>query len=201
VLAAGALARLPLALQRRLIQQASEKLDVTPSFEHIEAVRGLLNKTTGRVELARGVEAQREKDELRFWVEGAAQDAAYEYDLKVPGETQLPGARTWIRTLIQLASKETGQAPSLPLIQLNGAGLTVRNWRAGDRFYPLHSSGPKKVKELLTTRKITGRERALWPVVAVGERIVWLRGWGVAADAVAAAGAEGVRIEEVVSPD
>ena len=59
----------------------------------------------------------------------------------------------------------------------------------------------KKVKELLTAKKVTGRERTLWPVVAAGERIVWLRGWGIAADAVAPAGSDGVRIEEVVSED
>ena len=95
-------------------------------------------------------------------------------------------------------SKATGDVPAL--LQCNGE-FTVRNWRPGDRFYPQHSKGPKKVKELLTGKKITGRERTLWPVVAAGDRIVWLRGWGVAADAVAAAGSEGVRIEELVSEE
>jgi len=199
LLATAALSRLSVALQRRVLQLASEKLGVTPSFEQIEAARALLNKATGRVELGRGVEAQREKDELRFWVEGSAGAMAeYEVRLEIPGETSIPELGSVMRTFIQPTSKETGQAPSL--LQCNGA-LTVRNWRAGDRFYPQHSSGPKKVKELLTTKRIIGRERALWPVVVAGERIVWLRGWGVAADAVAAAGSEGVRIEEVVSAE
>jgi tRNA(Ile)-lysidine synthase len=55
----------------------------------------------------------------------------------------------------------------------------LRPWRAGDRFWPQHSSGPKKIKELLTDRHITGAERKLWPVIACGEDIVWLRGFGV----------------------
>jgi tRNA(Ile)-lysidine synthase len=204
ILAARALARLPLALQRRILQQASEKLGVSPSFEQIEAVRGLLGKTSGRMGLARGVEAQREKDELRLWVgeTSAAEDSGYQYLLAVPGEVVVRelGSRIAARKAMAVPP-DVGEGEGACAYVSNGEGLTVRNWRAGDRFYPQHSSGPKKVKELLTTKKITGRERALWPVVAVGDRVVWLRGWGMAADAVAAAGSAGVRIEEVVSPD
>ena len=205
VLTATALARLSVALQRRILQQASEKLGVSPSFEQIEAVRALLGRTSGRVELARGVEAQREKDELRLWV-GAdktnkTEDSRYEYPLRVPGEVVVRelGSRIAARTTTAAAPSHAGEGACAYMN--NGDGLTVRNWRAGDRFYPQHSSGPKKIKELLTAKKITGRKRALWPVVAVGERVVWLRGWGVAADAVAAAGSAGVRIEEVVSAE
>ena len=55
--------------------------------------------------------------------------------------------------------------------------LTVRNWRAGDRFWPAHTKSPKKVKELLQARKLAERERKLWPVVVSGEEIVWVRGF------------------------
>lgn len=57
--------------------------------------------------------------------------------------------------------------------------LTVRNWRPGDRFWPVHTSGPKKVKELLQKRHITGRERESWPVALSGSEIVWLRDFPV----------------------
>jgi tRNA(Ile)-lysidine synthase len=55
--------------------------------------------------------------------------------------------------------------------------LKVRNWRPGDRFWPAHSKAPRKVKELLQERKIAGRERKIWPVVASGSEVVWLRGF------------------------
>lgn len=192
VLHAAALAALPLALQRRLLQQASEKLDVSPGFEQVEAMRELAGKRSGTVELPGGVRAVRAGSELRLWVGEGDAPTGYERPLRVPGETAVPEAGSVIRT-----SKARGAAS---LLHSNGP-LTVRNWRAGDRFYPQHSGGPKKVKELLTTKKVTGRERELWPVVVAGEKVVWLRGWGVAADAVAAAGSEGVRIEEVVSEE
>jgi tRNA(Ile)-lysidine synthase len=55
--------------------------------------------------------------------------------------------------------------------------LTVRNWRAGDRFWPAHSKSEKKVKELLQERKLAARDRKLWPVVVSGREIVWMRGF------------------------
>jgi tRNA(Ile)-lysidine synthase len=54
--------------------------------------------------------------------------------------------------------------------------LRVRNWRAGDRFWPVHTKAPKKIKELLQEKQITGSERRAWPVVVSGDEIIWVRG-------------------------
>jgi len=55
----------------------------------------------------------------------------------------------------------------------------VRNWRAGDRFWPAHTKSPKKIKELLQERHVAQPERRLWPVLASGDDIVWMRGFAV----------------------
>src|SRR5439155_1758367 len=60
-----------------------------------------------------------------------------------------------------------------------GKELRVRNWRAGDRFWPAHTKSPKKIKELLQELHITGSERKLWPVVVQGADVVWVRGFPV----------------------
>ena len=39
-----------------------------------------------------------------------------------------------------------------------------------------HSGGPRKVKEVLERMKVTGSGRALWPVLEVDGRIVWMKG-------------------------
>ncbi|HSE49481.1 MAG TPA: tRNA lysidine(34) synthetase TilS [Terriglobales bacterium] len=193
ILDGAALGRMEAALQRQLLQHACERSGSSPSFEQIEAVRELAAKRSGTVELPGGVRAIRDGDELRVWVEeapaGHARDRRrdagatnYAYPLEVPGGVRVPELNIQISATDAAAGRATG--------------FVVRNWRAGDRFHPRHSKGPKKVKELLTEKKITGRERELWPVVAAGERIVWLRGWGMAADAAGAGGAEGLRIEE-----
>jgi tRNA(Ile)-lysidine synthase len=52
----------------------------------------------------------------------------------------------------------------------------LRNWRPGDRVTLRYSSGPRKVKEVLERLRVTGSDRAVWPVLEVEGRIVWMRG-------------------------
>jgi tRNA(Ile)-lysidine synthase len=60
--------------------------------------------------------------------------------------------------------------------QETGRVATLRNWRAGDRVKLRHSGGPRKVKEVLERLRVTGSGRALWPVLDVSGRIVWMQG-------------------------
>jgi tRNA(Ile)-lysidine synthetase-like protein len=83
--------------------------------------------------------------------------------------------------------------------------LAVRNWRAGDRYFPAHSRSPRKVKELLQAgrlgHKIAPGERKLWPVIESAGEIVWLRGFP-APEAFAAKSGPAVLIEEFeMGPD
>ena len=59
--------------------------------------------------------------------------------------------------------------------------VTIRNWRPGDRFWPAHTKSPKKIKELLQERHVTGAARKLWPVIASGDEIIWVRGFAAPA--------------------
>jgi tRNA(Ile)-lysidine synthase len=53
---------------------------------------------------------------------------------------------------------------------------TLRNWRPGDRVRLRYSSAPRKVKEVLERLKVTGSNRALWPVLELEGRIAWMLG-------------------------
>ena len=55
-------------------------------------------------------------------------------------------------------------------------GARLRNWRPGDRVRLRHSGGFRKVKEVLERLKVTGSRRAVWPVLEMGGRIVWMKG-------------------------
>jgi tRNA(Ile)-lysidine synthase len=102
----------------------------------------------------------------------------YEYVLAVPGAIQVPEVEAWFEAAMVPASAAAGYNPDQlfdpALLQKE---LTVRNWRAGDRFWPAHSKSPKKIKELLQEQKLTGTARQLWPVVTSGGDIVWVRGF------------------------
>jgi tRNA(Ile)-lysidine synthase len=58
----------------------------------------------------------------------------------------------------------------------SGRIAKLRNWKPGDRVQLRYSSGPRKVKEVLERLKVTGSSRALWPVLELEGRIVWMRG-------------------------
>ena len=77
--------------------------------------------------------------------------------------------------------------------------LTVRNWRAGDRFWPRHTKSPKKVKELLQERHLEPAQRKLWPVIVSGDEIVWMRGFPSPARFAARPGREAIAIVESLS--
>jgi tRNA(Ile)-lysidine synthetase-like protein len=75
----------------------------------------------------------------------------------------------------------------------------VRNWRAGDRYWPAHTKSPKKIKELLQERHVALPERRLWPVLVSGDEIVWMRGFPVPAKFQAKAGQQAILIVETLS--
>jgi tRNA(Ile)-lysidine synthase len=57
------------------------------------------------------------------------------------------------------------------------AGITVRNWRAGDRV-AVASGARRTVKQLLSRAGVTGRRRTRWPVILSGSEVVWVPGVG-----------------------
>jgi tRNA(Ile)-lysidine synthetase-like protein len=77
------------------------------------------------------------------------------------------------KNLELLCGEDVGQLESLTVIQ---GALTLRSWRPGDRFRPTHSRSEKKVKELLQDLKVPQSDRVGWPVIAAGERLVWVHG-------------------------
>lgn len=208
MLDARALARHPLALERRLLRAAGESLGVSLHFEHVQGLLRLATPAPGPArscELPGGWTATRVRGEVRFQ-RGRAQPRPvpqdYEYRLPVPGEIRVAEIGSVIRvSLLPLPSAAKGyNRAGLWDPGALAAELVVRNWRAGDRFWPAHSKSPKKVKTLLQERRVRPAERAGWPVVVSGESIVWVRGFPPGQACRADAGArQAVVIEEVAA--
>jgi tRNA(Ile)-lysidine synthase len=168
---AAKLAELAPAVQRRVLRYAAEQLGAALDFAATEALRALA--LTGRAgqkrELAQGLRAERTHRELRL--ELAAQKdgtGVAEYSGAIPGEIVAPVFG--IRLRIEVALDEICRTQETSSVAL------LRNWRPGDRVRLRHSSGPRKVKEVLERLRVTGTGRALWPVLEVDGRIVWMRG-------------------------
>ena len=151
------------AVQRRLLRYAAGALRVSLGFEATESLRQLAiqGKAGQRLSLPGPLMAERTPRELRLshGVAGAeAKTKSEEIALQIPGEAE--GFGWHFR-----ASSDAEQAAA-----------TIRNWRPGDRVTLRYSSGPRKIKEVLERLKVTGSDRAQWPVVEWQGQIVWMQG-------------------------
>jgi tRNA(Ile)-lysidine synthase len=178
----AALLALPLALQRRVVRAAAASLGQRLEFRHVEEILKLAEDKLGAATVLPGEwRVTRQRAVLQFTpARGAVACRDYEYPLLVPGCTEIPEVR--VKLEAQLVSGEKNLHPEEVLdARLLCKELKVRNWRAGDRFWPAHTKAPKKVKELLQERHVSGEERRLWPVVVSGTEVVWMRGFPASA--------------------
>jgi len=212
-LAVGPLLALPLAAQRRLVRGWLETNapDLSISFrlieETLELARGSVGKrlelSGGRNLLRRNLQRGRQELLLELGPPGGRSEAAdYAYALAVPGAVEVPE----LGVCIEARVVDAGGVPEDERGQLLGLEhmpkeVLIRNWRAGDRFWPAHTAAAKKVKELLSDRHATGAEKKLWPVaVAEGCGLIWMRGFAVPAAFRAPAGAsQAIWIREIAA--
>ncbi len=176
----GALAR---AMQRRLIRYAAERFGVALDFAATESVRALAltGRAGQRIALPHGLLAERTARELRLSIshglppKGERLEAqAKEYEVAIPGEIDAPafGLRLRVEFSGSAAALATPNGRSGPPAR----SAVLRNWKPGDRVTLRHSSGPRKVKEVLERLRVTGTDRTIWPVLEVEGQIVWMRG-------------------------
>jgi tRNA(Ile)-lysidine synthase len=173
------LRELPLALQRRVIRAAAESCGMQLEFRHGEEILNLAPGQTAH--LPGGWRVSRQQDELRFALQEPglqAQALDYDYPLPIPGRRDVPEVGSSFEALVvSVLAAEEHDSEQLLDPRLLGKELRVRNWRAGDRFWPSHTKSPKKIKELLQEHHIAGAARKLWPVVVSGSELVWARGF------------------------
>jgi tRNA(Ile)-lysidine synthase len=178
----------PKAVQRRVLKAIGEQAGIPLEFKHIEEILRFAAEEgpDGKVlSLPLGWEMVREREAIEFVKPDRTSEGPsdYEYSLPVPGRVYVPELAATIEVLrVTPESRDAEYNPQQLLrAQLLPQQLKLRNWRAGDKFWPAHTKSPKKVKELLQERHLREPERRLWPVVLSGEEIVWVRGFPVPA--------------------
>lgn len=160
------------AMQRRLLRYAAEQLGAALDFRSTETLRrlALAGRAGQKGELAQGLRAERTPRELRLTVPAVAGTGKVgaggvpEFSVAVPGE--IVAAAFGIRLGIEVTGADPG----------NDRVGRLRNWKAGDRVRLRHSSGPRKVKDVLERLRVTGSGRTFWPVLELDGRIVWMKG-------------------------
>ncbi len=174
------LAALPVAMRRRLIRAAAESVGLQLEFRHVEEILALDPRGPRSAMLPEGWLLSVTKGELQFDPPASSPVAVsdYAYQLAVPGAIHVREAGACFEAALVPGSATAGYNPDHMLDPaLLQQELTMRNWRPGDRYWPAHSKSPKKIKELLQERNLTGTERRLWPVLVSGQEVVWVRGF------------------------
>lgn len=167
---------LPIALQRRIVRAAAETLALHLDFKHVEEILAVAHGPAHSAALPSGWTIARAQQSLSFSSQSSNSTSSdYDYVVPIPGGVVIPalGVRLEVLTNTALDGGYNSGNNSLG----TKCEFKVRNWRAGDRFWPGHTKAPKKVKELLQELRVTGTKRQLWPVITLGEEIVWMRGF------------------------
>jgi tRNA(Ile)-lysidine synthase len=187
----------PIAVRRRLIRKAirSAKGNLRRiAFAHVERVCQLaqIGPTSGLLDLPDRIRIQRDHEVLSICKQDrnlrrlagtsflpATPD--YRYSLPGPGKIFLREAE------MHISFSEIPKSQMLDL-QLSGHRiaffdmdkirfpLIIRNFRPGDRFWPLGSNGNQKLKKFFIDHKISRIERAKCPIVLSRNKIIWVAG-------------------------
>ncbi len=193
----------PKAVQRRVLKAIAERAGIPMEFRHIEEILRFAAEEghDGKgLSLPLGWEIVRKREAIEFVTPDRASEESsdYEYSLPVPGRLFVPELGATIEVLRITPESRDAEYNPQQLLRAHSLPqqLKLRNWRAGDRFWPAHTKSPKKVKELLQQRHVRESERRLWPVVLSGDEIVWMRGFPVSAKLRAHAHEEAALIRE-----
>ena len=192
---------LPLALQRRLLRRFVETANLALDFEHVEKLLRCALGELPKAELPGGWLAVRQGGCLELLAPQVEPPfSSYQYTLPVPGEVHIAEIGLTVRCIPVPQEFAKEEPPgSLLCTELLGPELIVRNWRPGDRFWPVHSKSEEKLKRLFSEKHVPAGQRPRWPVVLKGEQIVWVRGFPVSRAFAWSGSGDAVRIELLVS--
>jgi tRNA(Ile)-lysidine synthase len=175
--------KLPVAVQRRVLQQQLVGAGVVSDFELVERLRvapGKLVSVGSGWSVARDVggkvqqtksgghfDARFNADELKLKLSGRAGrvefgGGKFRWQIRPQNETALPQKK---------AGVEFFDADRI------GGEIILRHWRAGDRFQPIGMRSPTKLQDLFVNAKIPAvRRRELVLAVTVAGEIFWVEG-------------------------
>ena len=212
ILDVATLRGLPVAVARRVIRRAMERVkgDLRSiDFSHVESIIDLAQSPRGHggVQVP-GLDIVRSFNQIRIARHPVAA-TPYRYPIRPSTEARylpLPGSSICLQLIEKTETSRVSdyvynsEMGCLDWGRLSGS-LVLRNWNPGDRFQPIGSTGPRKMKSLFQAARVPVWEREQWPVVADGASVVWTRRFGVAGEAAAADSTRVIlRIQEMPTP-
>lgn len=147
---------------------------------HIEALQRLCveGPPNGTLNLAGRIRATREYAMLRL-SPVCREHVPFMVRLNAVGVTEIPEAGFDFDSVV-VPAREAGQPrdkfDALFDADAAGGGLSVRNFRPGDRISPIGMRGHRKLKDVFIDAKLPKSKRLSFPVVELDGAIAWLPG-------------------------
>ncbi len=186
ILDASELDSAPPAVSRRILRRAVQLLrgDLRGiEFQHVDAILELAKQAEGHGRLQiPGLDVLRSFDGIRLAppIKDGLTGRNWRVRLNVPGETYfLSGSRALSAEVFDHKGY-TGEDSDMDWSCISGP-LELRNWRPGDQYRRVGKNQPEKLKALFQESRVPLWERRTWPIVTMGEDIVWTRRFGPAA--------------------
>jgi tRNA(Ile)-lysidine synthase len=177
----------PVAMQRRLLRLWIEKARGNLSglgFVHVDDLLRLIKDgpPQGRLALPGALELARAYGTLKLVRRTTGiKRSCYSYEFNAGSSLRIPQAGSEIRSVVIKAPLIRYPADFKEAVfdsaRLTGP-LAVRNFRRGDYFQPLGMNGHKKIKDLFIENKLTLSARANWPLLVLGQEVIWIPGYG-----------------------
>jgi tRNA(Ile)-lysidine synthase len=185
-------------MQRYLIRAALERIlpQEEAGYSILDRAVAFVTNPGGRAHFSLPGDARLLREQDRIYI--AARDALLPFErwpqlpadvdvipLTVPGTISLPGGwmlscEMWNIPVLaweQMQANEDPYQAWLDADRLTG-DLSVRIRRDGDRFEPLGLGGhTQKISDFFTNAKLPQRARDRWPLLSLGETIVWVPGF------------------------
>jgi len=195
----SALTKRPVGLQRNLVRRAMEQLhpeDMDISFTTLERASRFINTALqrARMDMAGGLHLLREglliyviAGDITLPIERWPQmpDESRTIPLKIPSSVSLSGGwklncERWDRASLALEQAVSNEDPFQVWLDANGISdaLELRVRQDGDRFEPLGMDGhAMKISDFFINEKLPQRARDRWPLLCMGEKVVWVPGY------------------------
>ncbi len=171
------------AIQRRIMEKSCWQMGIRPTYGQIRTLIEYIasGQSSSELHLRGGVRVEKSAHSLLFTrplpgnLSRGAVPSAVHINQSIPGlGTYLVKGTDKQLVIAELSAAITPLRPGE--LRLDSAGLSfplqLRSFQPGEKFHPYGAPGRKRIARYLNEHKIPAKERAAWPVLLCGSRVI-----------------------------
>ncbi|MEJ5173319.1 MAG: tRNA lysidine(34) synthetase TilS, partial [Hydrogenothermaceae bacterium] len=169
------------ALQYRVIQKFCEKKGLIISYQKLKNILEFIEnpKKNGYIKLSSEYVLVYDGENILIKSVNDMEKVGFLYKLKVGEKVYIKEAGMWIESFKtnKVDVMKLKECNDVVCFDLEAEEFIVRNRREGDRMIPFGHKTEKKVKDILIDMKLPKTIRNNIPILAFGDKILWVCGY------------------------